>query len=49
MRICVIPNDVTKTDEIGALAFVGVGQCRFERFEIPVNIAEDGEAHFLRS
>ncbi len=45
VRIRVITNDIAKTNKVRALVLVGIGKHRLERFEIGVDITENGEAH----
>ena len=43
--VCVVPDDVAETNEIGAFIFARVGEHGLERFEIGVNVTENGKAH----
>src|ERR1051326_2776116 len=45
VRIGVVTNYVSQTDIMGAPLLLGVVQHRFQRFEVGVNVTEDGVAH----
>jgi hypothetical protein len=45
-RICVVADDVAQTDEISTPALTRVGYYGFKRFEIGMNVTENGESHF---
>ena len=43
--ICVIPDDVTEADEMGATMLARIRQHSLERLQIAVDIAENRESH----
>jgi hypothetical protein len=45
MRIRVVADDVAETDEMSALALLGIGEDGFGRFEIGVKVAKNGKTH----
>jgi hypothetical protein len=45
-RICVVTDDVAQTDEMRAPAFTRVCHHGFKRFEIGMNVTENGESHY---
>jgi hypothetical protein len=44
--ICIVTNDVAQTDEVRASALTRVRHHGFERFEIGMNVTENGEPHY---
>ena len=45
-RICVVTDDVTQTNKVRASALTRVRHHGFKRFEIGMNVTENGEPHF---
>jgi hypothetical protein len=45
-RICVVTDDVAQTDEVRASALTRVRYHGFKRFEIGMNVTENGEPHY---
>ena len=45
-RICVVTDDITQTDEVRASALTRVRHYGIERFEIGMNVTENGEPHW---
>src|SRR5947209_5020161 len=45
LRVRVVTDDIAQTNIMGALLFVRIGHDRLERFEIGMNITENGETH----
>jgi hypothetical protein len=45
-RICVVTDDVTQTDKVRASALTRVRHHGFKRFEIGMNVTENGEPHY---
>ncbi len=45
-RICVVTDDVAQTDEVRASALTRVRHHGFKRFEIGMNVTENGEPHW---
>src|SRR4029077_10580467 len=45
-RICVVTDDVAQTDEVRASALTRVRHHGFKRFEIGMNVTENGDPHF---
>ena len=49
MRIGVVADDVAETNEMRAVLFLRILENGFGRFEIGVDVTENGEAHSLMS
>ena len=49
VRIGVVADDISKADELGAIAFARVGQDGLGRFEICMEVAKNGDAHDNKS
>jgi hypothetical protein len=47
MRVRVVADDIAETNIMRALLFFGIAQHRLERFEVRVNVAENGVTHLL--
>jgi hypothetical protein len=45
-RICVVTDDVAQTDEVRASALTRIRHHGFKRFEIGMNVTENGEPHW---
>jgi hypothetical protein len=45
VRVFVVTDYITKTDEVGAFVVAGIGQDRLEGFEVGMNVTDNRETH----
>ena len=45
VRVRIVTDQIPQTDKMCTLACVRIGQSRFERFKVRVDIAQNGETH----
>jgi hypothetical protein len=45
VRVRVVPDEIAEADVVRAICLLGVGEDRLRRFEVGVEVAENGETH----